>query len=67
MILGSRFVKPLREEAEVWKKNIMTLSDMVDEWYGVQRAWMYLENIFTAQDIKKAMPLETKAFENVDK
>ena len=38
MILGSRFVKPLREEAEVWKKNIMTLSDMIDEWYGFQRS-----------------------------
>ena len=46
MILGSRFVKPLRKEAEEWKKNIMTLSDMVEEWYAVQRAWMYLENIF---------------------
>jgi hypothetical protein len=32
MILGSRFVKPLRAQAEEWKKNIVTLSDMVDEW-----------------------------------
>lgn len=56
MILGSRFVKPLRKEAEEWKKNIMTLSDMVEEWYAVQRAWMYLENIFQAPDIRRAMP-----------
>jgi len=32
MILGSRFVKPLREEADQWKKLIMILSDMVDQW-----------------------------------
>jgi len=56
MILGSRFVKPLRKEAEDWKKWIGTLSDMVDEWYACQRSWMYLENIFKAPDIKKAMP-----------
>lgn len=26
MILGSRYVKPLRTEAEVWKKNLFTLN-----------------------------------------
>jgi len=26
MILGSRYVKPLRVEAEVWKKNLFTLN-----------------------------------------
>lgn len=45
----------------------MTLSDMVDEWYAVQRGWMYLENIFKAPDIRKAMPQDTKNFEMVDK
>lgn len=32
MVLGSRFVKPLRDEAEQWKKWIITIADMVDEW-----------------------------------
>ena len=32
MILGSRFVKPLRPEAEKWKKDILTISDMVEQW-----------------------------------
>jgi hypothetical protein len=26
MILGSRYVKPLRNEAEQWKKNLFTLN-----------------------------------------
>lgn len=26
MILGSRYVKPLRNEAESWKKNLFTLN-----------------------------------------
>jgi dynein heavy chain len=67
MILGSRFVKPLRKEAEEWKGHINKLCEMVDVWYAVQRSWMYLENIFKAADIKKAMPVETKNFEGVDK
>ena len=31
-VLGSRFVKPLREEATQWKNWILTLSEMVEEW-----------------------------------
>jgi hypothetical protein len=32
MILGSRYVKPLRNEAEIWKKNLFTLNQVVEEW-----------------------------------
>lgn len=65
-VLGSRYVKPMRELAETWKKNIMTLSDMVDQWIACQKNWMYLENIFKAADIRKAMPDETKRFDKVN-
>lgn len=54
-ILGSRFVKPLRPEAEVWQKHILHLSDMIDEWLACQKNWMYLQNIFKAPDIKKQL------------
>jgi hypothetical protein len=32
MILGSRFVAPLRADAEQQKNYIMLLSDMIDQW-----------------------------------
>jgi len=67
MILGSRFVKPLRDVAEKWKRDILYMTDMVDEWLLCQKNWRYLANIFKAQDIKAAMPEETKLFEGVDK
>jgi hypothetical protein len=35
MILGSRFITPLREKAEKWKKDIMLLGDMHDVWRDV--------------------------------
>ena len=52
-ILGNRFVKPLRADAEVWKKNLMLLSKVLDNWVFLQKQWMYLENIFTTGDIRK--------------
>jgi dynein heavy chain len=67
MILGSRYVKPLRAEAEVWKKNLFTLNLVVDEWVTCQKQWIYLENIFAAADIKKQLPTESSRFEQVDK
>jgi len=67
MILGSRFVAPLRVEAEQQKNYIMTLSDMIDQWVICQKNWRYLENIFKANDIKQALPHATAAFVGVDK
>jgi hypothetical protein len=32
MVLGSRFVTPLRADAEQWKKWILTISEMIEEW-----------------------------------
>lgn len=67
MILGSRFVKPLRDEAEKWKKDIIYMSDMVEEWWQVQKNWRYLSNIFKGQDIRTALPEESKLFEQVNR
>jgi len=41
--------------------------EIVERWVEAQRKWMYLENIFSAPDIKQQMPLESKDFETCDK
>jgi dynein heavy chain len=66
-ILGSRFVKPLRTEAEGWKKTLMYLSKVLDNWIFLQRQWIYLENIFSSGDIKKQLSAEAQKFEQVDR
>jgi dynein heavy chain len=66
-MLGSRFVMSMREEIETWYKKLSLLSDTIDEWVVVQKAWMYLETIFSAEDIKKQLPEESKKFSIVDK
>jgi len=30
---------------------LVLISDIIDEWLSCQRQWMYLENIFNADDI----------------
>jgi len=37
MILGNRFVKVMRPEAEKMKKELNTLAEAVDQWVEVQR------------------------------
>ena len=65
-ILGSRFVKPLRVEAERWKKDLFLLNQVIEEWVTCQKQWIYLENIFKAPDIKRQLPTESQKFEKVD-
>ena len=66
-ILASRFVGGIREEVEEWEKKLSLLSEMLDEWLACQRSWMYLENIFGAEDIQKQLPAESIKFSKIDK
>merc|ERR1719262_1923658 len=66
-MMGSRFIAGIRDNVEIWEKKINTGADVLDEWLQVQRAWMYLENIFSAEDIQKQLPAEATKFKQVDK
>ena len=64
---GSPFVKPIEGEMKIWESTLITIQDVIDEWLKVQSTWLYLEPIFTSEDIMAAMPIEGKKFKNVDK
>jgi len=66
-MMGSRFIMGVREAVEVWDKKLGLLSETLDEWIACQRAWMYLETIFSADDIQKQLPVEAQKFKIVDK
>lgn len=67
MILGNRFVKVMRPEAEKVKKELNILDEAVKQWIEVQRQWCYLENIFSGGTIKSYLPDESKLFDQVNK
>merc|ERR1740138_946616 len=66
-MMGSRFVQGIRDKVEFWEAKIKLAADAVDEWLQVQRSWMYLESIFSAEDIQRQLPTESAKFKSVDK
>ena len=66
-MMGSKHVNEIRDEVEEWEKKLGYISDVIDEWLTFQKQWMYLENIFNAEDIQAQLKAETKQFQLVDK
>eukprot|EP01038_Epipyxis_sp_PR26KG_P008413 gene8413-11380_t len=66
-MLGSRFIRGIQDRVDEWEKKLSVLSETLDEWLACQRTWMYLENIFGAEDIQKQLPAESQKFLVVDR
>ena len=66
-MLGSRYIRGVQDRVDEWEKKLANLSETLDEWIVCQRTWMYLENIFGAEDIQKQLPAESQKFLVVDR
>ena len=65
-MLGSPFIKYLKKPTDEWEKSLKLMTDVLDEWMSLQKNWMYLEPIFSSEDIVRQMPTEGKKFQGVD-
>ena len=65
-IKGSPFIKPFENRARKWEARLQLLSAIMEEWLACQKTWMYLEPIFSSEDIMRQMPVEGRRFGVVD-
>ncbi|CAE7216638.1 DNAH7 [Symbiodinium pilosum] len=65
-IRGSPFVEPIEKEVKDWLLKLTYIQDLLEQWLAMQRSWLYLEPIFSSDDIQKQLPNEAKRFQQVN-
>lgn len=63
---GSPFAKFMLDEITKWETVLMRTQDNLDLWLKVQAVWMYLEPVFSSDDIIRQMPVEGQQFKEVN-
>ena len=43
------------------------VQDVMDEWMVCQRSWLYLEPIFSSEDINRQLPVEGKRYQTMER
>ena len=47
VILSSKYVGPLRDEASLWAEKLKEVADVLELWLDVQDMWQHLEAVFS--------------------
>uniref|UniRef100_A0A8C6R755 Dynein axonemal heavy chain 2 n=1 Tax=Nannospalax galili TaxID=1026970 RepID=A0A8C6R755_NANGA len=63
---ASRFVKAFEKDVDHWERCLSLILEVIEMVLTVQRQWMYLENIFLGEDIRRQLPNESTLFDQVN-
>ncbi|XP_053341025.1 dynein axonemal heavy chain 2 [Clarias gariepinus] len=63
---ASRFVRAFEKEVDRWERCLSLILEVIEMILTVQRQWMYLENIFLGEDIRKQLPRESAEFDAIN-
>ena len=66
MLGSSNCVLKLRTDTRNWETKLTLMQDIIIEINRCQKQWMYLEPIFSSEDIGKTLGAELAAFQDVD-
>ncbi|KAM7536598.1 hypothetical protein Aperf_G00000086397 [Anoplocephala perfoliata] len=66
-IASSKHVGPIKPQVDEWVSKLALFGETLDQWLTCQKGWMYLESIFSAPDIQRQLPSESKSFLALDK
>ena len=63
----SPFKKAFEERISSWENKLKITQDVLDEWLVCQRSWLYLEPIFSSEDIIRQLPVESKRYQTMER
>lgn len=63
---SSPFIKPLIPKANQIESRMIIIEQTLDGWIECQRGWIYLEPIFSSDDIKQKLAEEKNKFDLID-
>ncbi|XP_042561677.1 dynein axonemal heavy chain 1-like [Clupea harengus] len=63
----SPYKKAFEERISTWEGKLRMTQDVLEEWLTCQRSWLYLEPIFSSDDINRQLPVEGKRYQTMER
>jgi len=63
---ASKYARSVKAAVAKWEKDLNIITDTIDCWMLTQKKWMYLESIFSGEDIKQQLPDQARKFTKID-